>query len=111
MPNRFWVNRLITAMIFLAWEEPNTRFFPQPPPVFPEFLEQFLTQHHVPIFASLSAPDVNHHALAIDVGNFQVCQFGVPGAGGVERHQHRVVERRARGVNKPFHFFLTENRW
>jgi len=87
MPNRFCVNRLITAMIFSAWEEPNSRLFPQPPPVFPEFLEQFLAQHHVPIFAFLPALDVNHHALAIDVGNFQVRQFGTTHSGGIERHQ------------------------
>jgi hypothetical protein len=49
MPNRFCVHRLITAMIFLTWEKPNTRLFPQPPPVFSEFLEQSLAQHHVPI--------------------------------------------------------------
>jgi hypothetical protein len=70
MPNGFCVDGAIPAMVGAAGKKPNTGFSPQPPPVFPEFLEQFLAQHHVPIFASLPASDVNHHSLAIDVGHF-----------------------------------------
>src|SRR5215471_16956106 len=74
MPNGFRIDGLSSAMVGAAGKEPNTRFSPQPPPVFPEFLEQLVTQHHLAILASLPAPDVNHHSLAIDVGNFQVRQ-------------------------------------
>jgi hypothetical protein len=52
-----------------------------------EFLEQLRAEHHIAISASLAALDVDHHALAVDVADFQVCQLGVPGSGGVERHQ------------------------
>jgi len=36
-----------------------------------------LAEHHIAISASLATLNVNHHALAVDVSDFQVCQFGV----------------------------------
>jgi len=44
-------------------------------------LEQFWAEHHIPVFASFAALDVNHHALAIDVADFQVCQFSASYSG------------------------------
>ena len=111
MPNGFGIDGAIPAMVVGAWKEPNTQLFAQPSPVFPEFREQLGAEHHVAILASLTAADVNHHSLAIDVGDFQVRQFGTAHSRGVEQHQHGSVERSARGVNEPFHFLLTENRW
>lgn len=37
-----------------------------------QFLEQFWTEHHISIYASLAPLNVNHHSLAIDVADFQV---------------------------------------
>ena len=38
-----------------------------------EFFEQLRTEHDIAIFATLATLDTNHHALAIDVSDFQVC--------------------------------------
>jgi hypothetical protein len=55
--------------------------------VLSEFLEQFWAEQHIAVFAAFTASDVDHHALAIDVADFQTRQFGTPESGGVERHQ------------------------
>src|SRR5215471_11558953 len=104
MPNRFGVDRLISAMIFLAGKEPDARFSPQPLPVLAQFVEQLGAEHHVAIFASLATPYVNHHALAVDVCNFQVRQFGTTYSGGIEHHQQGAMKGSARGIDQSRHF-------
>jgi len=54
---------------------------------------------------------VNHHAFAIDVADFQVCQFSASYSGGVERHQQGAMEGSAGGLNELSNFFLAEDRW
>jgi hypothetical protein len=54
---------------------------------------------------------VNHHAFAIDVADFQVCQFSASYSGGVERHQQSAMEGSAGGLNELSNFFLAEDRW
>ena len=76
-----------------------------------QHLEQFRTKQHIPVLASLAALDVNHHALAVDVADFQVRQFRAPHAGGVERHQQSAMARRACRVDQSRDFFLAENGW
>src|SRR5262249_60190013 len=87
MPNRFGVDRLISAMIFLAGKEPDARFFLQPLPVLAQFVEQLGAEHHGALLASLAASYVNHHALAVYFCNFQLPYFGTLSYGGV-RHHH-----------------------
>src|SRR5262249_19038586 len=111
MPNRFGVDRLIPAMIFLAGEEPDARFFPQALPVLAQFVEQLGAEHHVAIFASLAAAYVNHPALAVDVCDFQVRKFGTTQSGGIEHHQQGAMEGSARGIDQSRHFLLAEDRW
>src|SRR5215470_5192394 len=110
MPNSFRIDGPIPAMAVITRKEPDTRLSPQPPPVFPEFLEQLGAQHHVAILASLPALDVNHHALAVDVANFQVRQFGTAHSGSVERHQQGAMVGSAGGINQCGYLFLAENR-
>ena len=43
--------------------------------------------------------------------NFQARQFGVPGAGGVERHQQSAMEGSAGRLDESSDFFLAEDRW
>jgi pimeloyl-ACP methyl ester carboxylesterase len=73
------------------------KFLDGPPPVaqpvLTQYLEQFWAEHHIPVFASFAALNVNHHALAIDVADFQVCQFSASYSGGVERHQQSAMKR------------------
>jgi hypothetical protein len=49
---------------------------------------------------------VNHHALAVDVRNFQVRQLSTPESGGVKRHQQRAVVGSASRVDESHNFFL-----
>jgi hypothetical protein len=46
---------------------------------------------HIAISASLAALDVNHHALTVDVADFQASQLRVADSGGVERHQQDAL--------------------
>ena len=75
-----------------------------------QFLEQFGAEHHIAVFASLAALDVNHHALAIDVADFQVCQFGAAYSGGVEGHQQSAMKRSRSCVDESCDFFLAQDR-
>src|SRR6266481_321697 len=77
----------ITGMTTLARKQPYTGLSPQPVPVLPEFFEQLWAEQHIAVFAAFAALDVNHHALTVDVSDFQAREFGTPESGGVERHQ------------------------
>ena len=72
--DRFRIDGLITVMPAVAWKQPYAGLSRQAVPVLAQFLEQFWAEHHIAIFASLAALDVNHHALAVDVTDFQVRQ-------------------------------------
>ena len=76
----------------------------------PQFHEQLWAKHHVSIFAPFATPDVNHHALAVDVRNFQMGQLGTSHTGGVERHQQRAMEGSVSRIDQSRHFFLAQNR-
>ena len=84
--------------------------FSQPAPVLAQFLEQFWAEHHIAISASLAALNVNHHALAVDVADFQVCQLGVAHSGGVERHQQNAMVGSERSIDELRDFFLAQDR-
>src|SRR5260370_26475865 len=77
----------------------------------PEGLEEFWGEHHMPVFGSLAAVNVNKHAFAIDVADFQVCQFSASYSSGVERHQQSAMEGSVGGLNELGNFFLAEDRW
>ena len=53
---------------------------------------------------------MNHHALAVDVTDFQVCQLGVPHSGGVERHQQNAMVGSERRIDELRDFFLAQDR-
>src|SRR5580692_9325557 len=81
-------------------------------------------KHLVPAYAALVAgqkaevtdaheafwKDVNHHTFAIDVANFQVCQFSASYSGGVERHQQSAMIRSQSCVHESRDFFPAEDR-
>src|SRR5271169_4326010 len=52
----------------------------------------------------------NSHALAIDVIDFQVCQFSASYTGGVERHQQSAMIRSQSCVDESRDFFPAEDR-
>jgi hypothetical protein len=62
------------------------------------------------IFAPLAAADVNHHALTVDVADFQVGQLSASGAGGIESHEQDALRRSACRMHELSDFFATKNR-
>src|SRR6266851_7151206 len=104
-------DRAITGVTVLARKQPYAGLPPQPVPVLAEFVEQLLAEQHIPVFAAFAALDVNHHALTVDVADFQTREFGTPEPSGVERHQQSAMQGRASRIDESCHFFLAEDRW
>ena len=75
-----------------------------------QFFEQSWAEHHISIYASLPALNVNHHPLAIDVADFQTCQLGVPCSGGVKRHEQNAMAGSERRIDESCDFFLAQDR-
>src|ERR1700688_231237 len=110
VPDHFGGDRRITGMPAVAWKQPCAWLALYSAPVLTQCLEQFWTEHHISVFASLAASNVNHHALAIDVADFQVCQLSASYSGGVERHQQSAMIRSQSCVDESRDFFLAEDR-
>src|SRR5262249_45667764 len=70
---RFLVDWIIRSMPTVAGKEPIAGFSWQPAPVLAQFFEQLGAEHDISVFAALSASDMNHHALVVDVTDLQVC--------------------------------------
>ena len=47
-----------------------------PAPVLAQSLQQLRSQQHVAVNATLAAAHMNHHALAVDVGDLEMAQLG-----------------------------------
>jgi hypothetical protein len=54
---------------------------------------------------------MNHHALAVDIADLQVCYLSTPQTGSVERHEQSAMEGSASGIDESCDFFLAEDRW
>src|SRR5215470_17718837 len=54
---------------------------------------------------------MNHHALAVDVADLQVCYLSTAQTGSVERHEQSAMEGSASGIDEACDFFLAEDRW
>src|ERR1700756_3133631 len=92
MVRRFRVDRVIPGMPAVTGKEPVAGFSPQPAPVLAQFVEQLGTEHDISIYATFAALDVDHHALAVDIAEFQTRQLGAPQASGVEGHEQSAME-------------------
>src|SRR5438132_13731698 len=95
----------------VAGKEPVAGFSPQPTPVLAQLFKQLGAEHDVAVFAALSFADMNHHALAIDIAELQVCYLSTPQAGSVERHEQSAMQGSASGTAERFDFFLAEDSW
>ena len=110
IPSCFRIDGLIAAMVAVARKEPGVGFWSQAVPMCTKFLEQLRAEHHIAISAPLAALNVNYHALAVDVADFQVCQLGVAHSGGVERDQQSAMQARASRIDESCDFFLAQDR-
>src|SRR5712692_9881087 len=94
----------------VAWKQPYAGLSPQAAPVSLEFVEQLWAEQNITVFATFTALDVNHHALAVHVADLQVCQFSASYSGGVERHQQSAMVGSERRINESRDFFLAQDR-
>lgn len=51
--------------------------------MFSQFGQQVRAEHDIAIFASLASLNMDHHALAVNIGDLEVGQFGSPHSGTV----------------------------
>ena len=110
VPDGLGVDGLITALVAVTRKQPYAGFSPQPMPMCTEFFQQLGTEQHIAISAPLAALYMNHHALAVDVVDFQARQLRVPDASGVERHEKDALVGRTSGVDQLRDFLLAEDR-
>ena len=101
----------ITGTTMIAREQLYARLSPQPVPVSSKFFEQLWAEQHIAVLAAFTALDVNHHALTVDIADFQAREFGTPESGGVEGHQQSAMQGRASRIDESRDFFLAEDRW
>ena len=73
-PHDLVSDRLLRVAMHARGEQVGLRL--EPSPVGPQRLQQRWAQRQVTILASLAVHDMNDHALAVDVGDLQPCDFG-----------------------------------
>jgi len=77
----------------VAWKQPYACLRCNPRQCSRSAASSFGAEHHIPVFASLAALDVNTMRLLSMSLDFQVCQFSASYSGGVERHQQSAMIR------------------
>lgn len=80
-------------------------------PVSSEFVEQLWAEKHIPVFAAFAAVDVNHHALTVDIADFQARQFGTLESRGLRGSSVECDGKGASRIDQSRNFFLAEDRW
>ena len=66
-------------------------------------------KRHVAVAAALARPNVNQLALAVDIVDLQMAQFGATHPRRVKRHEHRPVQQVTGGIDELAHFLLTQH--
>ena len=111
MVDRLGSDGPITGVSVPARKQPHTALSSQAAPVLAQFYEQLGAEQHISVSAAFATLNVNHHALAVDIADFQAREFGTPESGGIERHEQSAMQGRLGRINEPGNFFLAENRW
>jgi hypothetical protein len=109
MPNDLVVDRVIGGVPATARKQPLARSAGQPAIMLAQFSEQVRAEHDVPVLTALTAAYVDHHARGVNVGDFEIGQFGAPDARSVESHQDRPVKWRERAFNQASYFILAQD--
>ena len=71
--------------------------------------EECGTEGDLAIAAALALLDAEHHALAIDVADFELTRFAAPQAGAVQGEEQRAVIQILRARNEALHLVGTEH--
>ena len=102
-------DRMTRCMPAVAGKQPVGRLAPESAPVDAQRIEQLRAEHDIAVLASLAAPNMNDHALAVDIADLQVRHFCAACAGGIERHQQDAMKGELCRVDQTCDFFLAEH--
>src|SRR6516165_5719493 len=70
-PKNLGGDRITRGVPSISGKQPVGRLAPQPAPIDAQCLEQLRAEHDVTVLAALASPDVNDHALAVDITDLQ----------------------------------------
>ena len=90
-----------------AGKEPVARAFGFP--IRPQERQQRGREHDVAIFAAFALVHANHHALTINVGDFQMGRFRNAQARGIADGEDGALFQGADGLQEVRHFLLTQH--
>ena len=82
---------------------------PHPAVVLAQGREERGTEGDLAIAAALALLDAEHHALAIDVADFELARFAAPQARAVQRQQQRAVIEILRAGDEALHLVGAED--
>ena len=74
-------NRITCSMPSVAGKQPLCRLASEPAPVRTQRFEKLRAQHDVAVQASLASPDMNHHALTVNIADLKMSCFSTTCAG------------------------------
>jgi hypothetical protein len=107
-PENLGGDRMTRGMPSIAGKQPVGGLALQPAPVDAKGIEQLRAEHDIAVLASLPAPDMNDHPLAVDIADLEVRHFCATCARSVEGHQQDAMKRALCRVDQPCDFFLAE---
>src|SRR5271163_455948 len=110
-PKNLGSDRVACRVPAIAGKQPLLRLAPESSPVDAKFLEQLQAKHDIAVPGTLAFPDMDNHAIAVDVPDLQMSCFCAARAGGIHGHQQDAMEGCIRGLNQSRDFFLTQNSW
>src|SRR5712671_3184841 len=80
-----------------------------PAPIDTERLQKFFAQGNITVMSAFPLADVNHHPLAVDIGDLKTAQFRAPDTRRVQGHEHRAVEEVTGRVDELRYFLGTQD--
>src|SRR5215831_11428857 len=110
MPYHFVCDRpLLICLLESRGEQIDLRLHFAGSPVRPERLQKLWREWQFPIARVLTLVDMDDHALAVDIGDLQLCGFSSPKTGGVQKQQDGSVANVGRGCDQLLNLLRAEH--
>ncbi len=107
-PENLGGDRVTRRMPPVSGKQPVGGLAPKPAPVGAQRFKQLRAEHDIPILATLAATDMNDHALAVDIADFQVRSLCAARARGIKCHEQNAVKGKLCRVNQTRDLLLAE---
>src|SRR5271166_2095864 len=107
-PKNLGRDRITGRVPSVAGKQPVDRLASQPAPIAAQCLKELGAEHDIAVLATLASPDVNDHALAVDIADLQTSYFGTTCASGIECHQQDAMKGEFGRIDQPRDLFLAE---